>query len=384
MKVLSVGVLAWVVVCSSSAAERAQNAYFLVDADGQGATFVVRLTDPGTIQQARDIAAGREMESVRVMGTVVKAPAFYSPSWSFHLEPLSIRFFSVAAEACDADIRQLEKDLEQVGGALLPRSQWCPWASRLMREISPPNGAALALTAVSAASFRELALGPGSLAAAFGMNLADRTESAVTVPLPTSLAGVSVEIRPGSDGLGAPLLAPLLFVSPEQINFLVPANVPPGVSSLNVRTPDGRTPGCYVRIEPVAPGLFANGGFAAANLVRVRADGTMSYEPVLTSDPGTGVVTPAPIRFGQRDRLFLEVYGTGLRGAGREVLIARIGPHVLPVLYAGGHAELAGLDQVNIELGPALAGAGELDLTIEAEWHGAKIESNPVRLVFGP
>jgi Uncharacterized protein conserved in bacteria (DUF2252) len=65
-------------------------------------------------------------------------------------------------------------------------------------------------------------LAPGSLATAFGNNLAPRTETG-TAPYPTSLGGISFQVV---DSTGAVRLAPMLYVSPTQINYLVPAATP--------------------------------------------------------------------------------------------------------------------------------------------------------------
>ena len=67
---------------------------------------------------------------------------------------------------------------------------------------------------VNSAGFGALLPAPGAIASIFGANFATSTATAATSPLPTTLAGVSVEIN----GLAVPLLA----VSPQQINFQVP------------------------------------------------------------------------------------------------------------------------------------------------------------------
>lgn len=101
-------------------------------------TFVFQLTDPARIQQARDILSGVDTENVGVMGTVVKSPASYNKPWKYHLAPNSVKFFSMAMEVCDASISYVDGHLGEVGGALLPRSTWCPWHSKLTREVAKP------------------------------------------------------------------------------------------------------------------------------------------------------------------------------------------------------------------------------------------------------
>jgi hypothetical protein len=55
------------------------------------------------------------------------------------------------------------------------------------------------------------------------------------------------------------------------------------------------------------------------------ADGSRSTEPVIATDPATGAPIPDPIRFGpEDDRLFLTLFGTGLRRADPAVVSAQI------------------------------------------------------------
>ncbi len=97
--------------------------------------FIIKLTDPELITEARDILAGRETRRTHVMGTIVKAKASYNPRWSYYLEPSSIAFFSSAIEVCDAQISYVQKNLKSVGGSFLPDNTWCPWSSVLIEEV---------------------------------------------------------------------------------------------------------------------------------------------------------------------------------------------------------------------------------------------------------
>lgn len=101
-------------------------------------TFVIQLTDPTRIQQARNVLAGVDTENVSVMGTVVKSPAPYNQQWNYQLDPNSVKFFSMATEVCDASIAYVNDHLNEVGGAFLPNSTWCPWHSKLTREVTAP------------------------------------------------------------------------------------------------------------------------------------------------------------------------------------------------------------------------------------------------------
>lgn len=113
-------------------------AYFEVVEQGSPDRFVIKLVEPAKIDFARRIASGREKRRVHVMGTVVPKKAPYNPLWSYHLEPATITFFDMAMEVCDAAIKYVEDHLDEVGGPMLPDARWCPWGSRLAREVMPP------------------------------------------------------------------------------------------------------------------------------------------------------------------------------------------------------------------------------------------------------
>src|SRR5258706_11849894 len=70
---------------------------------------------------------------------------------------------------------------------------------------------------VNAASFAT-PVAPGALISIFGVNLAPQIALASQIPLPTSLANVSVRFNNN-------VFAPLLFVSPTQINAQLPWEV---------------------------------------------------------------------------------------------------------------------------------------------------------------
>jgi len=113
-------------------AQGSQSAYFQFSVGAFPETFVFKLTDPGKIEQARNIlAAGREKI---ISGTIIKQPVYYNAPWSFYFDPKSITFPDFATEVCDANIRFVEDNLSNA----FPT--WCPWNSRLLREIpSPPK-----------------------------------------------------------------------------------------------------------------------------------------------------------------------------------------------------------------------------------------------------
>ena len=71
------------------------------------------------------------------------------------------------------------------------------------------------------------------------------------------------------------------------------------------------------------------------------------------------------------------LYGTGIRGrSSLSGVTAKIGGLDAQVQYAGAQPEFAGLDQVNVVIPRALAGQGEVDLTLAVDG----VTANSVRV----
>lgn len=100
--------------------------------------FVIKLTDPAEILHARELLSGATDARPHVLGRIIKRTVAYNPNWSYHLDPGTIDFFDQMIEVCDAHPTYVEDHLDEAGGAFLPGGHWCPWASRLVKEI-PAN-----------------------------------------------------------------------------------------------------------------------------------------------------------------------------------------------------------------------------------------------------
>ncbi|MEU8148106.1 calmodulin-binding protein [Nonomuraea sp. NPDC052129] len=137
-KILTVGTtIATIGVVAPAPAQAADSAYFVMT-DVTRAEFVVKLTDPGKIQHARDLLSGATASEPHVIGRIDKRPAPYNWRWSYHLRPETVDFFDFAIEVCDATIPYVEDHLDEAGGPFLPGLVWCPWSSQLVREIPAP------------------------------------------------------------------------------------------------------------------------------------------------------------------------------------------------------------------------------------------------------
>jgi uncharacterized protein (TIGR03437 family) len=197
-----------------------------------------------------------------------------------------------------------------------------PSASQLLSEVdvllndSPGNG--FATSGISAAT-GTWPVGPGSIVSAYGVNLAPLTAIAQTNPAPTTLAGIRLHVRDRSHT--GDTLAPLLYVSPTQINYVLNSSDPYAwVDIERIGTPYVPQ-GMTVPIATLAPGFFAAAYTAIA--------------------PG-----------------YLSLYGTGFAQASTSGSTCTVGGVSATVTYAGPEIQIAGLDQVNILLPGSLSGTG--------------------------
>ncbi|MCI0391252.1 MAG: ThuA domain-containing protein [Acidobacteria bacterium] len=231
------------------------------------------------------------------------------------------------------------------------------------------DGACSALTGVSAASFKSDSLASESIASVFGSDLSISTEAAI-LPLPTTLANTSLIVR---DSAGSERLAQLFYVSPTQINFLVPNGIANGSSIFTVVKSDATAPSGMTQIAPVAPGLFAANatgrGIPAGLALRVRQTGSQQYEPIARFDPSQNAFVPVPIDLGvATDNVFLVLFATGIRFPGSlSTITATIGGIPVQVTFAGPQGNFVGLDQINLLLPRILAGRGEVDVVIAVD-----------------
>jgi uncharacterized protein (TIGR03437 family) len=224
---------------------------------------------------------------------------------------------------------------------------------------------------VSAASYNS-ALAPESIAVAFGTKLATGSAAATSAAPPTSLAGTTVTI---TDGENVDHSAPLFYVTPTQIAFLIPSDTAPGVAMITITGSDGAISLSSAPVFTAAPSLFSadgsGGGLAAAQVVRVSADGSQTYAPV-----GNAAIDPGP----DTDRLVLILYGTGIRGRSSQGTVAvTIGGVQGSVAYSGPQGTFAGLDQVNVSLPRSLSGRGSIDVVLRVDG----LASNAVTINVG-
>lgn len=247
------------------------------------------------------------------------------------------------------------------------------------------NQASNVLVNASAASYRRLNLAPESVVAAFGPGLSNEIVVASGLPLPTQLGGTSVTVK---DSAGIERLAPLFFVSPNQVNYLMPRGSAAGAASITINNV-GNSAKTTSLIAPVAPGLFAansNGqGVAAAVVLRIKPDGRQLYEPIARFDSTLNQFVAEPINltsppFGSLDQVFLVLFGTGIRGRrSLDEVEVFVGMSNVGAVFAGAQGELAGLDQINIQLSGRLITTGDLDVAVSMDGRQANVVKINIR-----
>jgi uncharacterized protein (TIGR03437 family) len=165
--------------------------------------------------------------------------------------------------------------------------------------------------------------------------------------LPTTLAGITIKVR---DSLGTERQAPLLYASPAQANFQIPAGTAPGDTTIIV-TGGGTALSGFAQVENTAPAI-SNFDFdtPVAFAVRIEPDGTQTpvqlYDICVagTCDRAPGIILD--------DRpVYLSLIGTGFRNrTSPSDVTCTIGGVSIPVEYAGPAPGFVGMDQVNLRL----------------------------------
>ena len=213
-----------------------------------------------------------------------------------------------------------------------------PW---FVAGASPPASPPVATAIMNAAGFFA-SVAPGSIATIFSSNLAGHTVAATGLPLRYGTAGAIVLVG------GEP--APLYFVSPTQINLVVPAA--------------GKDGSVVVMRDGVAsPPISAQLALFTMGLFTVSTDGSVAAQHI----DGTLITPENPAKRGET----IAVYGTG-KGLRNPAILA---PEPLPqvtiggvsadVQYFGPAPAFPGLDQINVTVPMSVPAGGLTPLKIQ-------------------
>ena len=230
-----------------------------------------------------------------------------------------------------------------------------------------PSFSAKAVT--NGASFSN-GLTRGSVTTIFGSSLAPAggAASAATVPLPTSLNGVMVDVDS--------VPAPLWYVSPGQISFQMPWDAPlTGTSSIQVYNGLGVSNAVPVTLSPYAPGVFeyspsaddTEGVITHADYSLVtKASPAVPGEDIVVWMTGFGDVAVVP------DTGFESPLGATVAA----LPTAAVGETDAKVIYAGLTYGAIGLTQVVVTLPATLPAGNPLSLQISVS--GSSSQSVPL------
>ena len=228
--------------------------------------------------------------------------------------------------------------------------------------------------AVQSAAASNSAVTPESIASIYGSNLAGTTQQANVQPPPQSLGDVTLTV---TDSAGTVRVAPLMYVSAAQINFVVPSGTASGPATFTVA--NGNTSLTTTgMVQSVAPALFSMSGdgrgVAAAYAIAVSAGNSQLQSPVSVFQCTPSVCNATPIQLSTSGAVYLILSGTGIRNRSSLANVtANIGGSNVPVLYAGPQSSFDGLDQVNIELPPSLSGSGEVNVILTIDGQTANV-----------
>jgi uncharacterized repeat protein (TIGR01451 family) len=222
--------------------------------------------------------------------------------------------------------------------------------------VRPTTGS---LTILNEASFGHepspiKAIAPDSNAVALGGALSFTTQQAPIQnnSYPTTLGGTTVTVNGRR--------AQISFVSPTQVNFIVPHETELGTAEVIVTNSDGFQSRGTVTVLNAAPGIFTKSGDGLGEGVVLNAN----LQGSSTFDPSDG-------------QLRLIIFTTGVRHASQ--VTATAGGRALTVEAFMASPNMPGMDEVHVLVPADLRGAGTVNLVVRTDNNR---DSNPVTITF--
>lgn len=229
-------------------------------------------------------------------------------------------------------------------------------------------------------------LAPNSLATLYGSSLSWTTvavdaASMTDAQFPVKVTGVGVQVLFAG---GTP--ARLMYVSPTQINFLIPPSRTPGDTTLMVVRDGMAGPAIPVTVADVAPGIFQVNSVAVAS----HADGSLitadapaaAGESIVVSCTGLGQ-TVVPLDSQDDGKLVPMDADPATIEIRRfpDLAVTLDGAQIDPerILWAGLSLGFAGMYQVNLQLPDDLGSNPEIRVSIgsQASPPGVKLAAQP-------
>src|ERR1019366_9279582 len=218
---------------------------------------------------------------------------------------------------------------------------WCEWRFR-MRTLTALaiagllgiTGAYAQMSVVNGASFDPAQpIAPGSFATIFGQSLCAQTMAGDWVApgqLPTTLGGCSVAVN------GTPAM--MQYVSPGQINFIMPAGAGSGQATVMVNNGSQTMTGTAMA-GSAGPGMFALNGMG-------MGEGAMLNATMYKMGPFSTTTNGQPT--------YVAMYVTGLDLSTTPTV--SIGGMPVDVMWSGNAPGYVGLQQINFMLPAGMAG----------------------------
>jgi uncharacterized protein (TIGR03437 family) len=219
-------------------------------------------------------------------------------------------------------------------------------------------------------------LAAAGITSVFGTNFASSAISATTLPLPTSLGGVSVKLNG--------ILAPLFFVGTQQINFQIPWELL-GMTqaSLTVTTSAGTSAAQTVNLGVVAPGIFTINS-SGSGQGAIQLANTATFAAPAGSIPGANA---QPVSRGN----YVTIYCSGLGAVSNQpqsgaaagststtnaTATVTIGGVNAPVSFSGLAPGFVGLYQVNAQVSTSVTPGSAVSLVLSI----SGVQSNSVTI----
>jgi uncharacterized protein (TIGR03437 family) len=214
---------------------------------------------------------------------------------------------------------------------------------------------------------------PGSLVSIFGTGLVSKLASADTIPLSTSLGGVTVTF---ADLPPAPMLAVVPGVpgqSDDQINVQLPWEVGSGTGVVNVMvtTPNGTSAPVAVNFAPSMPGVFSSSTGGQLYAIAVNSSDSSLAWPQGLASSGSHAAKAGDV---------LIIYATGLGAVDHQPADGGIpsalastlaAPSVLfggvagGVEFSGLAPQFVGVNQLNVQVPAGVASGNAVPLQIK-------------------
>lgn len=184
-------------------------------------------------------------------------------------------------------------------------------------------------------------IAPGSFATAFGQNLCSQTMAGDWIApgqLPTTLGGCSLTVN------GAPAM--MQYVSPGQINFIMPSGVATGQAAVEMNNGSQMITGT-VTAGVAGPGIFSLNAMG-------MGEGAMLNGATWQMGPFSTTTSGQPT--------YLAIYATGLDLSTKPTVT--IGGLPVDVMWFGDAPGYVGLQQINIALPAGMAGVGRTPVMV--------------------